>query len=129
MPADLLIDTSVWIDVFRGAMPDFEASLKGHVRARRVAVVGQVVAELTQGIREKREQQALVDGMSGLVWIETGREVWLLSGQLSSQARFAGQTVKLGDCVIAAAAVLHGCTVLTRDEDFLRLKGLDVQLI
>jgi predicted nucleic acid-binding protein len=52
-----------------------------------------------------------------------------LAGELSSQARFAGRTVQLRDCVIAAVAVLNGCTVLTRDADFLRLNGVKVRLI
>jgi predicted nucleic acid-binding protein len=127
--ADLLVDTSVWIDVLRGAMPDFEVPLAEYLRARRVAVVGQVVAELAQGLRDRRDQEALIKGMSGLVWIDTDRPVWLLAGRLSAEARFRGRTAKLGDCVIAAAAKLNGCKVLSRDHDFLRIKGVDVELI
>jgi predicted nucleic acid-binding protein len=127
--ADLLVDTSVWIDVLRGALPASEASLARLIRARRVAVVGQVVAELIQGIRDLREQDAQLARMAGLAWLETDRRTWVLAGQLSARVRFSGRTVKLGDCVIAAAAMLNHCKLLTRDADFLRLPGLNVELI
>lgn len=129
MPADLLVDTSVWIDVFRGALPTYEAPMAEHLRGRRVAVVGQVVAELLQGMRDERDRKALHERFAGLEWLETDQEAWLLAGELAAKGRFSGKVVNLADCLIAAVAKLNGCKVITRDSDFLRLKGVDVELL
>lgn len=114
----LLVDTSVWVEVFRKSNPlDFSS----------VADIDEVVTclpvfqEVLQGFRDERAFRIAEAAMLALPFVESPlpREVVGEAVQLYRAARRAGLTVRSSvDCLIAACAIRHGLTVLHHDRDF-----------
>ena len=129
MPADCLVDSSVWVDYYRDHSRSLAPILDPLIRDGRVATCGPVLAEVLQGARSPKQAEALVQDQQALVWLETDAPAWVLASELAREARRGQGVVGLADCVIAAVAKQNHCRVLTRDKDFLRLKGVDVKLL
>ena len=114
----VLVDTSVWIDVFRrparvrlGDVVDFE----------EVVTCLPVMQEVLQGFADERAFVLARDAMRALPVVELplGRDVVEQAVDLYRAARRAGLTVRSGvDCLIAACAIRHGLAVLHCDRDF-----------
>ena len=117
----LLVDTSVWIDLFRkparlapasvGDIDDFVTALP-------------VVQEVLQGFRDEQAYQVAREAMLAFPIIDSPvpAERFLEAAELFRAARRAGLTVRSGvDCLIAASAIRHNLTVVHRDRDFTAL--------
>lgn len=114
----LLVDTSVWIELFR----------KGSVLNARTAfdieeavTCPPVVQEVLQGFRDESAYRLARDAMLALPIVESplGLEVYHEAIDLYRMARRQGLTVRSSvDCLIAACALRHNLTVLHLDRDF-----------
>ncbi len=120
----LLVDTSVWIEVFRKP---------GRLRIERVARLDEihtclpVVQEVLQGFRDETAFRIARDAMFSFPVVESPlrREVFEEAAGLYRAARRAGRTIRSGvDCLIAACAIRNGLTVLHHDRDFRALTGV-----
>lgn len=113
-----LVDTSVWIEVFRKTKPlDLEAS----VPFDEVVTCLPVIQEVLQGFRDEKAFRVARDAMAALPIVESPIElpVFLEAANLYRLARSAGLTVRSSvDCLIAACAIRHDFEVLHRDRDF-----------
>jgi predicted nucleic acid-binding protein len=114
----LLVDTSVWIEVFRspsrfelGSVADLD----------EVVTCLPVIQEVLQGFREEHAFRIAREAMFALPVVESplARGVFEEAAQLYRAARRAGVTVRSGvDCLIAACAIRHGLPVAHVDRDF-----------
>ena len=126
----VLVDTSVWIEVFRKPA---KFSLESAVEFDEIVTCLPVVHEVLQGFREKGAFALARDAMLALPTVESplGREVFLEATELYRRARRTGRTVRSGvDCLIAACAIRNSLAVLHRDRDFDKLaavSGLEVR--
>ena len=113
----LLVDTSVWIEVFRYPGLDPEQA----VPLDDVATCLPVVQEVLQGFVDQRAFTVAHDAMLALPMVESPlrQEVYEQAVELYRTTRRAGLAVRSGvDCLIAACAVRNGLGVLHRDRDF-----------
>lgn len=126
----VLVDTSVWIEVFRARSP---LQLESVVDFDDVVTCLPVIQEVLQGFREQRDFASAREAMFSLpaVEIPLGRAVVEEAMDLYRRARRAGATVRSSvDCLIAACALRHGLAVLHRDRDFdalARISTLEVR--
>jgi hypothetical protein len=114
----VLVDTSVWIQVFRKPA---RFRLEAHVDLDDVVTCLPVVQEVLQGFRDERAFMIARDAMRALPIVESplGRPLFEQAADLYRASRRAGLTIRSGvDCLIAACAIRHGLTVLHRDRDF-----------
>jgi hypothetical protein len=114
----LLVDTSVWIEVFRKPS---RLRLEDHVDFDDVVTCLPVVQEVLQGFRDERAFLVAREAMRALpiVGSPMSQHVFDEAVDLYRAARRAGVTVRSGvDCLIAACAIRHGLTVLHHDRDF-----------
>lgn len=117
----VLVDTSVWIAVFRRKRP---LDLTSVVDFDDVVTCLPVVQEVLQGFREERAYRLARQSMYNLPLVDAPLEqtVFDTAIDLYRSARRAGITVRSSvDCVIAASAMLHGLEVLHRDRDYAAL--------
>jgi predicted nucleic acid-binding protein len=117
----ILVDTSVWIEVFRKQR---SLDLESLVAFDEVVVCLPIVQEVLQGIRDEASYRVARDALLSMPMIESPMpdEVFLEAAQLYRAARRAGLTIRSGvDCLIAACAIRHDVTVLHRDRDFAAL--------
>jgi predicted nucleic acid-binding protein len=114
----VLVDTSVWIEVFRrrprlrlDAVVDFD----------EIVTCLPVVQEVLQGFDDERAFLLAREAIHALPIVESplGRPVFDEAVHLYRSARRAGLTIRSGvDCLVAACAVRHNLEVLHCDRDF-----------
>ena len=121
--SDLLVDSSVWIDFFRGTR-DVVRRVDAALDKDRIAVCGPVVAEVLSGARTRADFVRLKDAFEGLALLPEPADSWLRV----AEARFAlarrGTQAALVDILIALTAANAGHLVLTRDSDFRRIAAV-----
>ena len=113
-----LVDTSVWVDVFRRVRP---LDLDSLIDFGEVVTCLPVIQEVLQGFRDERAFRTARDAMVALPCVESPvRESLILEAvDLYRSARRAGVTIRSSaDCLIAACAIRHDLEVLHRDRDF-----------
>jgi predicted nucleic acid-binding protein len=124
----ILVDSSVWIDFFRGgrsAQSQTLASCLGD-SSIEVGMADLVLFEVMRGFRASavmRQAQAL---MSALPQVEIGGTAHVLkAAERYRQLRQLGRTVRSPiDVLLASYCITHGHTLLHRDADFELLKTL-----
>ena len=116
----VLIDTSVWIDYFKGADSDLTQAVEALIKSGSVCTAGIILAELLQGARSDLEMRVIEDIKESFVLLTSDREgeAWLEAGGLSRELRKAGTTVHLADCLIAVLARENRCRIATRNVHF-----------
>ena len=117
-PAVYLVDTSVWIEVFRRPA---RFDLQSVVDLEEVVTCLPVVQEVLQGFRDVRAFRVDRDAMQALPIVEAplGMVVFEQAVDLYRLARRAGATVRSSvDCLIAICAVRNDLTLLHHDRDF-----------
>lgn len=114
----VLVDTSVWVAVFRRDRP---LDLLAHVEFDEIVTCLPVVQEVLQGFRDESAFRKARQAMLQLPIVDSPMEpaVFEAAVDLYRSARRAGLTVRSStDCLIAAAAQRHGLEVLHRDRDY-----------
>jgi predicted nucleic acid-binding protein len=113
-----LVDTSVWIEVFRKARP---FDLASFADLEETATCLPVIQEVLQGFRDPAAFRIARESMFSLPIVESPLRdvIFEEAAGLYRQARRQGLTVRSGvDCLIAACAIRNGLVVLHRDRDF-----------
>ena len=128
----VLVDTSVWIAVFRRNKP---IDLEEYVNFDEIVTCLPIVQEVLQGFRRQGDFLLARESMLALPAVETPlhREVFLEAAELYRTARRQGITVRSSvDCLIAACALRNSLKVLHDDRDFrwlARIAPLDQEQI
>jgi hypothetical protein len=116
----VLVDTSVWIDFFRGVASDKVARLEACIAQRDdLCCCGFILTEVLQGIRDEQEFGATKRLFGNLVWLADDRTTFELGAGIYRELRRKGATIRSPiDCLIAATVVQHGVSLLENDRDF-----------
>ena len=117
----ILVDTSVWIEVFRARRPlDLEAAMDFDDAVTCLPVIQEVL----QGFRDEAAFRRARDAMLSLPIVESplGEPVFREAIGLYRGARRRGVTVRSSiDCLVAACAIRHDLEVLHRNRDYAAL--------
>jgi hypothetical protein len=114
----VLLDTSVWIEVFRRRAP---LRIEKIVDFDQIVTCLPVIQEVLQGFGDEQAFRIAREAMFALPVVESplSRAVFEDAIGLYRAARRQGLTVRSSvDCLIAACALRHGLTVLHRDRDY-----------
>ena len=120
----VLVDTSVWVEVFRKPT---RFRLESVVDLEEVVTCPPVVHEVLQGFGDARSFAVARDAMLAMPIVESPMaiEVFMEAAELYRHARRSGVTIRSGvDCLIAACAIRNGLSVLHRDRDYDALAGI-----
>jgi len=115
-----MVDTSVWVDHFRGTPTPEVAWLEDAIADDAdLCVCGTVLTEILQGVRSDAEVATVQQAMDELIYLETSRDDHVNAAAIYRAARKKGKTVRNAvDCVIAACAIAHDVPLLQSDRDF-----------
>jgi predicted nucleic acid-binding protein len=114
----VLVDTSIWIDVFRKSS---RFRLDEVVDFEDVVTCLPVIQEVLQGFRDEGAYRLARDAMYALPIVESPLTSAVFDDAvgLYRGARRAGVTVRSGvDCLIAACAIRHSLEILHKDRDY-----------
>lgn len=117
----VLVDTSVWIEVFRRVRP---LDLEAVVARDEIVTCLPVVQEVLQGFRDDGAYRLAREALLSFPLVESplGADVFLEAADLFRTARRNGLTVRSSvDCLVAACALRHDLEVLHRDRDYAAL--------
>jgi predicted nucleic acid-binding protein len=121
--ADVLVDTSVWIDFFRKAHSP-EGDLMDLLLAEdRVVICGIVEMEILQGLKGK-ERVPTESLLELLPYLATERADFRVAGLLWQQLRRRGMTIPSTDCLIASLCLRHRVSLLSLDAHFDGIESL-----
>lgn len=114
----ILVDTSIWIDYFRGAPKATDELLITHMDKGQVVALSPVFGELLQGVRDQREEKIVLEHWRNLPKVDES-DLFIEAGRLSYRHKLYSAGVGLIDCYILAAAKLHKMDVLSLDKKLL----------
>lgn len=116
----LLVDSTVWIDFFRGYETIQTEKLVQSIRNRDdLCICGFILTEVLQGIRDEKEHLSAKEHFDNLLYLEATRSTFELGAAIYRQLRSKGNTVRNSmDCLIAAIVLQHGVHFLENDRDY-----------
>jgi predicted nucleic acid-binding protein len=115
----LLIDTSVWIKLFRDDSEDFKQSLIKTINNQDYYLSRFSQTELLQGCLNEQEWSKLNSYLETQNYLEPSTESWTVAARIYYNLRRQGITVRNTiDCCIAASAIEHNLLLLHIDQDF-----------
>ena len=119
MSVPTIVDTSVWIDVFRDASAARRRQLESMVDPDDVLLTPFTELELLQGCRDEDEWSLLAAYLETQEYLAPSRETWAAAARIFFDLRRLGKTVRSPiDCCIAQVAIDHGVLLIHRDRDF-----------
>ena len=115
----LLIDTSVWISVFRDRTGQVRQKLEALINDREVLLTRFTQLELLQGSLNEKEWTLLSTYLETQDYIEPASHSWQAAARIHYDLRRQGLTVRSPiDCCIAQTALEHDLLLIHNDRDF-----------
>ncbi len=115
----LLIDTSVWIGVFRDRSGQVRQQLETLIAGREVLLTRFTQLELLQGSINEQEWDLLSTYLETQDYIELTVHSWQAAARIYYDLRRQGLTVRSPiDCCIAQAALENNLLLIHNDRDF-----------
>ncbi len=115
----LLIDTSVWIMVFRDRTGRVRQNLEALINDRKVFLTRFTQLELLQGSLDEREWNLLSSYLVNQDYAEISNTGWISSARIYYDLRRRGLTVRSPiDCCIAQVALDSDFLLIHNDRDF-----------
>lgn len=113
-----MVDTSVWVDFFRGQpLPDLELAL----REGLVVLPPIVLAELLSAPLRKKQRAELTSLLRDVPVHETPFDHWQAVGELRARLRRGGTSVSTPDAHVAQTALELESRLWSRDAVFARI--------
>lgn len=116
----ILVDSSVWIDYFRGAITPQTEKLDGLLEHEPLAIGDLILAEVLQGLTTERDFNQAVKMLTSLIVVELGgQDIAIQAAKNFRILRSRGVTVrKTIDAIIATRCIESGYDLLHSDRDF-----------
>ena len=116
----ILVDSSVWIDYFRGAATPTSEKLDALLRTEALYLGDLILAEVLQGFTADRDFERALQQLDELDCIAiAGQNGAAAAARNYRILRAQGITVrKTIDCLIATRCILDGYALLYSDRDF-----------
>ena len=116
----ILVDSSVWIDYFRGTATPQTEKLDGLLSSEPVAVGDLILTEVLQGFGSERDFNEARRLLTSLLVVELGgQDIAIQAARNFRVLRAQGVTIrKTIDIIIATRCIESGFTLLHSDRDF-----------
>ncbi|NOZ11273.1 MAG: PIN domain nuclease [Gammaproteobacteria bacterium] len=115
----VLVDTSVWVDVFRDKSGETGKALERWLDDRDIVLSRFNQLELLQGCRDEKEWSLLAPYLDSQDYLEVSPTTWPAAARIYFDLRRKGLTVRSPiDCCIAQLGMEHKVLLLHNDVDF-----------
>ncbi len=122
----ILVDTSVWIDYFRGVdSPEARRLASDIAGDEDVCICGMILTEILQGIKSESQYGTVKRSLEALLYLPISRDAYHLAADIYRAARKRGKTIRnTVDCIIAACAITNNVRLLQKDRDYLTIASV-----
>ena len=120
----ILVDTSVWIDLFNHPDSPYAQRLKGLIeKDEGLCICDIILTEILQGIKDDRIFEEVKDSLLKFPIIKAVNvETYILAANIFRLCRKKGKSLgKTIDALIAAVAIENNLALFSRDKDFVRI--------
>ena len=119
----VFVDTSTWIDYFRGKETVETLYLSDLVSEDAdICVSGIVLAEILQGILSDKEHEKVSRYLDNLIYLPMSKPSYAISANIYRKAKAHGHAIRSTmDYLIAACAIEHSALLLQNDKDYLTI--------
>lgn len=116
----VLVDTSVWIDLFRGRQTPEVNRFRNLVGTEEIIIGDLILTEILQGIRDNRDLYSVETALEAFQIVPlVGEEIARQSAYNYRRLQSHGITVrKTIDCLIATWCIHNSIPLLHADRDF-----------
>jgi predicted nucleic acid-binding protein len=116
----VIVDTTVWIDYFRGVENTQSLWLDAQAQSKRLGLTDLILSEVLQGIRDDQEfLKVQAELLRFEVFAPGGVALAVRAAENFRKLRGKGFTIRrIADCWIATFCLREGHEVLHRDRDF-----------
>jgi len=116
----ILVDTSVWIDYFRGSITPQTEILDGLLDREPLAIGDLILTEVLQGFWSERDFNQAQKLLASLITVELGgQKIAIQAARNFRTLQRLGITIrKTVDTVIATRCIASGYDLLHNDRDF-----------
>ena len=119
----ILIDTSVFVPIFRDMSGSRRSRFRKMIRGREFALTRFTQLELLRGCSSPEQWEELSDYLEAQDYLEMEPEGWAEAARIHFDLRRRGFTVNsILDCCIAQIAIDRGYTLIHNDMDFETMK-------
>ena len=122
----ILVDTTVWIDFFRGTNTPGVRELQRIVEADEdVCFCGVILTEVLQGICEDKDYAKAAAAFESFLFLPMTQRTFARAAEIYRALRRRGTTIRNAvDCMIAAVAIEHDIPLLHNDRGFAAIAAL-----
>ena len=121
----ILVDTSVWIEIFRDKTGNIAKAFQNAIGAENYAISRFQQLELLQGAGDEKEWGLLENYLSTQYYLEASQDTWPEAARIYFELRRKGVTINSPvDCCIAQIALEYGAFLLHRDKDFEKISRI-----
>lgn len=118
----IVVDTSIWVNLYRDRTGQVATFLAVAVGSESVAFPPFVVTELLQGARSEAEWDALSKEIGRIPKLDLPSSIWTDAARIYFDLQRRALTVRSTvDCLIAQLCLTHDCLLLHNDRDFERI--------
>ena len=118
-----LVDTSVWIDFFRG-VPSIKIALEKLIAKDEIFTAGPILYELLQGVKLPEERKQVKEALLSTNYLEITSNDWEEAALLSGTLRAQGITLPMTDILIGHLAKVRNLEVISFDPHFDQIPGI-----
>ena len=121
----ILIDTSIWIELFRDKSGRILQIFRKRIKNDYYAITRFTQIELLQGARDEADWQKLEEYLESQLYIEATEKTWRNAARIYFELRRKGLTINSPiDCLIAEIAIESGSLLIHRDKDFIKISKM-----
>lgn len=124
----VLVDTSVWSLALRRdgppSNPEVNALRHALESEETIVTTGMILQELLQGFAGPRARKDIIDRFTALPLLIPDRQDHIDAAEMRNRCRRAGVQVGTIDALLAQLCIRHDLTLLTTDNDFVKVASL-----
>ncbi|MCP4628803.1 MAG: PIN domain nuclease [bacterium] len=121
----ILVDTSVWIEIFRDKTGKIVKAFQKNIGVENYAISRFQQLELLQGAINEKEWGLLEEYLATQYYLETSPDTWSEAARIYYDLRRKGVTINSPvDCCIAQIALEYGAFLLHLDNDFEKISRI-----
>jgi predicted nucleic acid-binding protein len=111
----IVVDTSVWIDFFRGTNQQLNDKLELLIENNEIIALSCVFGELLQGVKNENEEKTILDFWHNLTKVDE-TNLFIDAGRNSNKYKLLNSGVGLIDSYILASALKYNLSLWTFDK-------------
>jgi len=117
-----LIDTSIWIDFFKGELDDeLKNQILSYIENDEIYYNGIILSELLIGTKNKKEKKLIQDNFDGFHYLTMTLEDFKQIAKIGNKLLKKGITIPLTDLIIFYHTLNNNLIIITKDKHFKRI--------